>query len=54
MLAAAGAWLGWQALPWVVVGASLGGIAAALIAALLGLNPPPVDGVIGPLANARQ
>lgn len=36
LLAAAGAWLGWQALPWVVVGASLGGIAAALIAALLG------------------
>jgi leader peptidase (prepilin peptidase) / N-methyltransferase len=36
LLAAAGAWLGWQALPWVVVEASLGGIAAALIAGLLG------------------
>ena len=36
LLAAAGGWLGWQALPWIVVGASLGGIVAALIACLLG------------------
>ncbi len=36
LLAAAGAWLGWQALPWVVLAASLAGIAAALIARLLG------------------
>lgn len=36
LLAAAGAWLGWQALPWVVLEASLAGIGAALIARLLG------------------
>jgi len=36
LLAAAGAWLGWQALPWVVLEASLAGIAAALLARLLG------------------
>lgn len=36
LLAAAGAWLGWQALPWVVLEASVAGIAAALIARLLG------------------
>lgn len=36
LLAAAGAWLGWQALPWVVLEASLAGIAAALAARLLG------------------
>jgi len=36
LLAAAGAWLGWQALPWVVLEASLAGIAAALVAHLLG------------------
>lgn len=36
LLAAAGAWLGWQALPLVVLEASLAGIAAALIAHLLG------------------
>ncbi len=36
LLAVAGAWLGWQALPWVVLAASLGGIAAAFIARLLG------------------
>jgi leader peptidase (prepilin peptidase)/N-methyltransferase len=36
LLAAAGAWLGWQALPWVVLEASVAGIAAALISRLLG------------------
>jgi leader peptidase (prepilin peptidase) / N-methyltransferase len=36
LLAAAGAWLGWQALPWVVLEASLAGIAVALVARLLG------------------
>ncbi len=36
LLAAAGAWLGWQALPWVVLEASLAGIAAALTARVLG------------------
>jgi leader peptidase (prepilin peptidase)/N-methyltransferase len=36
LLAAAGAWLGWQALPSVVLEASVAGIAAALIAHLLG------------------
>ncbi len=36
LLAAAGAWLGWQALPWVVLEASVAGIAAALVARLLG------------------
>lgn len=30
LLAAAGAWLGWQALPWVVLAASLGGLAQVL------------------------
>jgi leader peptidase (prepilin peptidase)/N-methyltransferase len=36
LLAAAGAWLGWQALPAVVLEASLAGIAAALVARVLG------------------
>ncbi len=36
LFAAGGAWLGWQALPWVVVEASVGGIVVALIARLLG------------------
>jgi leader peptidase (prepilin peptidase) / N-methyltransferase len=36
LLAAGGAWLGWQALPWVVLEASLAGIAVAAIAWLLG------------------
>lgn len=36
LMAVAGAWLGWQALPWVVLEASLAGIAAALAARLLG------------------
>lgn len=31
-LAAIGAWLGWAALPWVVFGAALAGLAAALVA----------------------
>jgi leader peptidase (prepilin peptidase)/N-methyltransferase len=36
LLAAAGAWLGWQALPSVVLEASVAGIAVALIAHVLG------------------
>jgi leader peptidase (prepilin peptidase)/N-methyltransferase len=36
LLAVAGAWLGWQALPWVALEASVAGIAAAAIARLLG------------------
>jgi len=36
LLAAAGAWLGWQALPWVVFEAALAGIAATLIARVFG------------------
>lgn len=31
LVAAAGAWLGWQALPWVVLGASLPALAFALL-----------------------
>jgi leader peptidase (prepilin peptidase) / N-methyltransferase len=38
LLAAAGAWLGWQALPWVVFAASLAGIVAAAVAWLLGYH----------------
>jgi leader peptidase (prepilin peptidase)/N-methyltransferase len=41
LLAAAGAWLGWQALPAVVLEASLAGIAAALVARVLGRRIGP-------------
>jgi leader peptidase (prepilin peptidase)/N-methyltransferase len=38
LLAAAGAWLGWEALPWIVLLAALAGLCAALLLRLRGVE----------------